>query len=472
MTPALAWDGLIRLFNAPLLPLGSQTLTLGWLLGVGLLLLVVTLAARLLRFLLAKRLLLWLGLPEGRREAIGTLLAIGLAAFGYVAVAQGMGLDFGALAVLFGALGVGLGFGLQDLTRNLSSGLTLLMEGKLKVGDLIEFEGTQGFIREISFRSTVIRTFQGSEIVLPNALITNTLVHNLSYLSSQGRVDLAVRVMHGSDPLLVTEALLAVALEEPRVLDDPAPKVVLHQIGRDGLEFELWVWTAEIQNQLLLRSAMNYAIHRALKRRGIHLLGEKQVLQLLPEAGPGAPLAFDLDEQLAAIPCFANMDGRRLRELVGSGARRRVTAGQMLVEKGAPGRALHLVLEGRISAIHETERISHRLFSFGPGEFFGELPLLLQVPYPTAMWVQEDAVLFEIPSGNVRLLLENRPDFAEIVLQALARRGDVLRSYESCLRERGLLQEGDLGNPLQWLRGRLRRVLEPRVGGSFQSTQN
>ncbi|MEO1003579.1 MAG: mechanosensitive ion channel domain-containing protein [Cyanobacteria bacterium J06638_7] len=175
MTPALAWDGLTRLFNAPLLPLGSQTITLGWLLGVGLLLLVVTLAARLLRFLLAKRLLLWLGLPEGRREAIGTLLAIGLAAFGYVAVAQGMGLDFGALAVLFGALGVGLGFGLQDLTRNLSSGLTLLMEGKLKVGDLIEFEGTQGFIREISFRSTVIRTFQGSEIVLPNALITNNL---------------------------------------------------------------------------------------------------------------------------------------------------------------------------------------------------------------------------------------------------------------------------------------------------------
>ena len=182
-------DQLQRLFTAPLFPLGRQNLSLLWILEVLLLLLAVSLAARWLKRLLNGRVLQWFALQQGRREAIATLVSLGIAALGYVVVIQGMGLDFGALAVLFGALGVGVGFGLQDLTRNLSSGLTLLMEGKLKVGDLIEFGSTTGTIREISIRSTVIRTFQGAEIVVPNSAITNGPVKNLSYLSCDGRVD-------------------------------------------------------------------------------------------------------------------------------------------------------------------------------------------------------------------------------------------------------------------------------------------
>jgi potassium-dependent mechanosensitive channel len=158
-----------KLFTAPLLPLGRQSFSLLWIVEVLLLLLAVSLAARWLKRLLAARVLRWFSLPEGRREAVATLVSMGLAALGYVVVAQGMGLDIGALAVIFGALGVGIGFGLQELTRNLTSGLTLLMEGKLKVGDQIEFGDTSGFIREISIRSTVIRTFQGAEIVVPNS---------------------------------------------------------------------------------------------------------------------------------------------------------------------------------------------------------------------------------------------------------------------------------------------------------------
>jgi small-conductance mechanosensitive channel/CRP-like cAMP-binding protein len=458
-------DWLSSLFTAPLFPLGRQTLTLGWLLQATFLLVVVTLTARLLRFVLAKRLLVWLGIPEGRREAIGTLVALGLAALGYVVVAQGMGLDFGALAVLFGALGVGVGFGLQDLTRNLSSGLTLLMEGKLKVGDLIEFENSRGFIREISFRSTVIRTFQGSEIVLPNAMITNAPVHNLSYGSSDGRVDVAVNVLHGSDPVQVTEALLEAALAEPEVLSEPPPKVVFQRIGREGLEFDLWVWTEAIHSQVLLRSALNYAIQRGLRRRGIALVGEKRIVQMLSSRDVPQPPSdrepAPLEQQLAAVPCFRDLDRRGLQELIVSGARRSVAAGTVLIHRGEPGRSLLVVLEGRIAAIHETDRISHQLFSFGEGEFFGELPLLLQVPYPTTMWAPQDTLLFELPSGSFRQLLEARPDFAESVAQAVSRRSDVLRSYEACLRERGLLESGDLGRPLQWLRGLLRRFTPP-----------
>jgi CRP-like cAMP-binding protein len=121
-----------------------------------------------------------------------------------------------------------------------------------------------------------------------------------------------------------------------------------------------------------------------------------------------------------------------------------------------------MVLNGAMDAIHETERVSRKLFTFDAGEFFGELPLLLQVPYPTTMVAAQDTTLFVVPSGSFRALLASRPEFADTVAREVARRSDVLRSYEDCLRQRGLLEDADLGNPLQWFRERLMRVLAGR----------
>ncbi len=473
---AVTFERLEKLFTSPLLPLGRQSFSLLWILQVLLLLLAVSLAARELKRLLAGRVLLWFSLPEGRREAVATLVSLGLAALGYVVVAQGMGLDIGALAVVFGALGVGIGFGLQELTRNLTSGLTLLMEGKLKVGDQIEFGDTTGFIREISIRSTVIRTFQGAEIVVPNSSITNAPVKNLSYQSPDGRVDVAVTVAHGSDPLAVTEVLLDAALAEPTVLTDPPPKVLLHGLQGQGMAFELWAWTSAIQAGLSLRSSLNYAIEQGLRERHIELAGARQQVQLLSSrraveedgAGPDwSPLRASLPDH----PCFSSMDDRRLRELVGSGARRSLPAGTVLVHQGDEGRSFHLVLSGAVDAIHETDRVSRKLFTFTAGEFFGELPLLLQVPYPTSMVTSQDTTLFVVPSGSFRALLASRPDFADTVAQEVARRSDVLRSYQDCLRQRGLLDDADVHQPLQWFRERLRRVLAVRSPIATAETQ-
>ncbi len=465
------FERLQSFFTSPLFPLGRQSFSLLWVFQVLLLLVAVSLAARLLKRLLAGRVLLWFSLPEGRREAVGTLVSLGLAALGYVVVAQGMGLDFGALAVLFGALGVGVGFGLQELTRNLSSGLTLLMEGKLKVGDLIEFGNTTGYIREISIRSTVIRTFQGAEIVVPNSAITNAPVKNLSYLSPDGRVDVEVTVAHGSDALAVTEVLLEAALAEPSVLADPPPKVLLHGLQGQGLVFELWAWTSAIHASLSLRSSLNYAIEQGLRERKIELAGARQQVQLLSsrhgaakdaEAQERRPLRTSLPD----LPWVRSMDERHLRELVGSGARRFLPTGTVLVRQGEECRFFHIVLSGAMDAIHETELVSSKLLTFGAGEFFGELPLLLQVPIPTTMVAAQDTTLFVVPSGSFRALLASRPEFADTVAREVARRSDVLRSYEDCLRKRGLLEDADIGNPLKWFRERLRRVLAGRPPGA------
>lgn len=422
----------------------------------------VSLLARGIKWFLKDRLLPRFQVPEGRREATATLNSLGVAALGYVLVVQGMGLDFGALAVILGALGVGLGFGLQDLTRNLSSGLTLLMEGKLKVGDLIEFNQTTGFIKQISIRSTVISTFQGSDIIVPNSLLTNSPVQNLSYTNLTGRIDLPVMVAHGSDVFAVTEVLLQAALEEPRVNPEPAPQVLFSSQGELGLGFTLRVWTSTIDSGQTIGSGLHYAIHEGLRERAIELAWPRRELrtpEARPESLPAAPES--LGALLTNLRFFQGLRGRPLRQLLASGARRHLAAGEILVRQGESSHSFNIVLSGCVDAIHETDRVSRRLFSFERGEFFGELPLQLEVPYPTTMRAAEDTTLFVVPRGGFRPLLQQHPAFAETIADELNRRQDVLQSYEADLRERGLFVDAAMGSPLEWIRERLRQFLRP-----------
>jgi small-conductance mechanosensitive channel len=466
-------ESLLRAFTAPLFPLGEQSISLLWLLQVVSLLVAVSLVARGIKFLLKDRLLPRFQIHEGRREAIATLTSLGVAALGYVLVVQGMGLDFGALAVILGALGVGLGFGLQDLTRNLSGGLTLLMEGKLKVGDLIEFNQTTGFIKQISIRSTVISTFQGSETIVPNSFLTNIPVQNLSYSNFTGRIDVPVMVAHDSDVLEVTEVLLHAALDEPHVNAEPAPYVIFTTQGEAGLGFTLSVWTSNIQTSQTIRSGLNYAIQQGFRERDIHLAWPRREIRhsgVVPamvtasaeqssDAGEMVDPVETLSDLLKDLRFFKGLKGRSLRQLIISGARRHLSAGEILVHQGEMGQSFNIVLSGSIDAIHETDRVSQRLFSFKSGEFFGELPLLLDVPYPTTMRAAENTTLFVIPRGGFRPLLQLHPAFAEIIAEELSRRKDVLHSYEDYLRERGLYADEAISSPFDWIRDRLKQFL-------------
>ena len=466
-------ESLLRAFTAPLFPLGEQSISLLWLLQVASLLVAVSLVARAIKFLLKDRLLPRFQIPEGRREATATLTSLGVTALGYVLVVQGMGLDFGALAVLLGALGVGLGFGLQDLTRNLSGGLTLLMEGKLKVGDLIEFNQTTGFIKQISIRSTVISTFQGSETIVPNSFLTNIPVQNLSYSNFTGRIDVPVMVAHDSDVLAVTEVLLHAALDEPHVNAEPAPHVIFTTQGEAGLGFTLSVWTSNIQTSQTIRSGLNYAIQQGFRERDIHLAWPRREIRhsgIVPAMlTASAEQSSDAEEMVSPVETlsdllkdlrfFKGLKGRSLRQLIVSGARRHLSAGDILVHQGEMGQSFNIVLSGSIDAIHETDRVSQRLFSFKSGEFFGELPLLLDVPYPTTMRAAENTTLFVIPRGGFRPLLQLHPALAEIIAEELSRRKDVLHSYEDYLRERGLYADEAISSPFDWIRDRLKQFL-------------
>lgn len=482
----LNWDeidlGLRKVLTAPLLKLGGQAISLLWIAQVLLLLLLVTLLARGFKQFLKHRILRGLGLGEGNREAIATLTSIGLAAFSYVVVLQGMGVDLASLAVLVGSLGIGIGFGLQELTKNLTSGITLLVERKLKVGDLIEFEETLGHIQEISIRSTVIRTFQGSELVVPNTYLTNSKIVNWNYENCRGRIDLPVGVAYESDPLLVTEVLLNCALTESEVLCTPPPKVIFNGFGDNALNFELWVWIDRIDRRLLVRSSLYFNIEYQLRQRGISIPfpqrdlwlrnpdalsflagGEANGSQPPAQESPSLSLPPTLQELLRQVAYFQHFNDLQLRRLIEMGYRRHLEAGEVLFRQGEYGNAFCIVLSGAIDAIYQTEKIDRRLFTFSAGQYFGELPLMLGGPYPTTMRGAADSNLFLIRGECFQSLLRSYPELAEDIAQELEKRQDVLRDYQMQLREMGLVDSEAMRNPVAWLRHRLGKIFELKL---------
>ncbi len=147
--------------------IGGTVITLASIIQAIILFLVIIFIARALKVLLRKHLLSRLGIDATNREAIATIISYSLAIISFLIVLQLTGINVASLAVIAGGLGIGVGFGLQSITKNFISGLTLLTEQKLKVGDFIEFSGLSGYVKEVSLRSTLIRTRDGGDVVVP-----------------------------------------------------------------------------------------------------------------------------------------------------------------------------------------------------------------------------------------------------------------------------------------------------------------
>ncbi|MFZ1025669.1 MAG: mechanosensitive ion channel domain-containing protein, partial [Limnoraphis robusta] len=191
---------------------------------------------------LRDHLLTRLGFQEGTREAIATIFRYFTIMLAFIIVPQAAGLDLSSLAFLAGGLGIGIGFGFQGLAQNFVSGLILVFEQPVQVGDYIELGNLEGTIRKISIRSTIIVTNDGISIIVPNSDLVNHQIINWSYENMNSRIHIPVRVAYGSDPVLVTEALLAATQRESRILSYPPPQVWLRTFGEDSMNFELLVW--------------------------------------------------------------------------------------------------------------------------------------------------------------------------------------------------------------------------------------
>ncbi len=213
------------------------------------------------------------------RKAVSNASRALLLFLGLILALSIVGIDLTALSVLGGAVGVGIGFGLQKLAANYVSGFVILAERSLRIGDHVRVDGFEGMVTEINARFTVVRSQTGRESIVPNEMLVSSRVENLSLADSLVYQSTKVQVGYDSDVGQVIALLTQAALAQPRVLRDPEPSVQLSEFAPDGLEFTVVYWINDLQNgQGNLRSDLNIAILEALRQNHIDIPYPQQVV--------------------------------------------------------------------------------------------------------------------------------------------------------------------------------------------------
>jgi len=206
------------------------------------------------------------------RKAASNAVRAVLMFVGLMMALSAVGIDLTALSVLGGAVGVGIGLGLQKLAANYVSGFVILTERSMRIGDVVRVDGFEGQITQINARYTVVRSQTGRESIVPNEMLITQRVENLSLADPKVNQSVSVTVGYDSQVEQVMVLLLEAALSQPRVLREPAPAVQLANFGADGLEFSVAYWIDDLENgQGNLRSEINLAILKTLREHGIDI---------------------------------------------------------------------------------------------------------------------------------------------------------------------------------------------------------
>lgn len=265
-----AVEGASKLFSYPI-GLEKTHFTLGDALGLAIIMFGGYFVANAFTFLLKKVVLPRLPLQRGLPYAISTVTYYVLLLLVALAALFSTGVELNKFTVLTGALGVGLGFGLQNIVNNFVSGLILLFERPIHVGDTVEVGGLVGIVRRIGARSSTVVTFQGAEVIVPNSNLLSNQVINWTLSSQWRRVDVPVRVAYGTDPEQVIKLLVGVAESHPGVLLERPPVAFFMGFGESSLNFELRFWSARQDTWLQLQSDVTVAVARALHEAGIEI---------------------------------------------------------------------------------------------------------------------------------------------------------------------------------------------------------
>ena len=478
------------LFTAQLFSIGGTPISIGSIIQLILSLVLVVFIARILSNLLKESILIKLGLDEGNREAIAVILRYLSITIGIIIVLQGIGFNLTSLAVVAGGLGVGIGFGVQDLTNNFISGLTLLLDRPVKVGDFIELEGLSGTVKEISIRSTLIETNYDALVIVPNSNMISSKIINWSYDNSVLSLQITVEVAENSDPLIVTETLLNTAYAEPAVLHKPNPRVLFSEFGEDSFKFKLLVWINQPKEQEYIKSALNFAIEYNFRQQGIKFpansrdlwLRNPEVLAPLfrengreslpdedwrsliypteeesPQVTISSPDQLSLRDALRQVKYFEKFSDLELRQLIEAGYRQRLQPSQMLFCENDPGDAFYIILSGSVEVF--VEKINKHLSNLTAGQFLGELSLMLGIPRTASVRALENTTLFVINKDGFQKLLKEQPELSAQIVQELAKNQEELAQRQQQLRALGLVDEiEDDQNPVDWVRKRLQNL--------------
>src|SRR3954464_5521143 len=261
--------GIPLLWTAPLPGINLSLLQVFLL--ITLLIAVFWISSRTKRFLF-NRFLVKSGLDRSLQYAIAQIVSHVVLIIGIFIVLENTGIHLGALAVFAGAVGVGVGFGLQNIVSNFISGLVILAERPIAIGDRIEVAGVAGQVQQIRARRTVIVTNDNITMIVPNSKFIDSPVTNWTCGGPRVRFRVPIGVAYGSDVHKVSAALVAAGRSNPHVLEDPPPSVFLKQFGESSIDFELVVWSSEMSHRpSRFKSDLNFAIEEKLREAGIEI---------------------------------------------------------------------------------------------------------------------------------------------------------------------------------------------------------
>ena len=255
-------------------------------LGIGLVLAVVL--ARFVRFVLDEDVLTRLPLAAGERAAASRLIYYLLLTVGMLMALAAAGFELSQLTLVISALGVGIGFGLQNIVNNFVSGIVLAFERPFQTGDLIAVDRGTGRVRHIGLRATTVRTPEGADVIVPNSTFISGQVTNWTLADRMRRIQLPVGVAYGSDLRQVQALLLEVCARTPGVAVEPAPAVVMKGFGESALDFEVLAWTPDADALLATTSVLAMGIYDALNAAGIGIPFPQRELRILPTDAPPA----------------------------------------------------------------------------------------------------------------------------------------------------------------------------------------
>lgn len=453
------FQALLNFFNISLFTFGGEKFSFKSITELIVQAIAVLLITGAIKQLLKQRILPRFGLEVGTRESLSAITSYIVAIVGFLVVLETAGINLSSLAVFAGALGIGFGIGLQNLASNFISGLTLLFEQPIKVGDYVEVEKLAGTVEQIAIRSTTIRTINGVFVIVPNSRFLDNNVVNWSYSDPKCRIVIPVRVAEESDSLTVTEALLSAARQESRVLSSPCPEVYFKGPKKDTLRFELLVWIQNPVEMDSIKSALRFLIEAEFRDRAIDTktAATTVVLQNLPtlaallqqptlgatNGSRAKAIATDrtdrgalesekpiggwmLRDLLRKVSYFQQCGDVELRQVIEKGYRKKLASGEIICRESDPGDSFYIILSGSVEVF--VESIAKQVAVRRAGEFIGEMSLLMGTPRTATLRTLEETILFVVDRDNLQSLLQNHHELADKIAEELSQRQEALKS--------------------------------------------
>ncbi len=465
------------------LSLGNTSLTMSAIAQLMLALLIALLFSLGFKRIVTNSILSRLRVKQGTRESIAIITSYGLGTVLCLILLQVLGVNRALVTGVVGSLGLGISFGLQDITRNFISGIAMLVEQKLKVGDFIEWQGLSGYIVEISLCSTVIRTITQQHIVIPNSKLVGSQAINWAYHNTKGWVPVYVSVAHESDPVVVIEALLDSAYLEETVSYEYPPEVYFTGLSQTALDCVLWIWVNRVDLKHQTESSLRFIINQTLRQHHICLASPRYALW---HRNPNVVVQSSLVDRenhfrlhpttstlretylkpiavrdlLRQIPYFAQCSVIELRKLVEIGHRRRLTSDEVLFKTGDPGDAFYMILSGAVSAPLDS---SDQATVLTTGQFVGAFSLMLNIPRTVTVKAIKDTIVFAIRPQGFKQILQSQPRLYDLLVEEMGRHGVELPQQERRLRELGLMTHEYDKNPVAWVQKQLEKLFALQI---------